>query len=114
MSVTIPLIRGSESSLSAPQQIGKSEAKCQNCRIGASHIISMLPLHHKNVFNYLISFLRGLLNNALQNHLDVNILASIFGNLLLRPLPDHSTPSNLDKRKCQEFIQQFLVATESP
>ncbi|XP_073521978.1 type II inositol 1,4,5-trisphosphate 5-phosphatase isoform X2 [Phyllobates terribilis] len=82
--------------------------------ISSGEIISMLPLHHKNVFNYLISFLRGLLNNALQNHLDVNILASIFGNLMLRPMPDHSTPSNLDKRKCQEFVQQFLVATESP
>lgn len=80
----------------------------------SKEIISKLPLHHKNVFKYLISFLRELLSNSLQNHLDVNILASIFGNLILRPPPDQPTPSNLDKRKCQEFVQQFLIGTEGP
>ncbi|PIO31983.1 hypothetical protein AB205_0065780 [Aquarana catesbeiana] len=80
----------------------------------SQQVISRLPLHHKNVFNYLISFLRELLNNSLQNHLDINILASIFGNLLLRPHPDQPKASNLEKRKCQEFVQQFLMHSEDP
>uniref|UniRef100_A0A8C5LQX7 phosphoinositide 5-phosphatase n=1 Tax=Leptobrachium leishanense TaxID=445787 RepID=A0A8C5LQX7_9ANUR len=89
---------------------------CLDCAgdfTSSKEIIATLPFHHKNVFNYLISFLRELLKNAAQNHLDINILASIFGNLLLRPPPSHSKPSNLDKRRCQEFVQQFLLHGES-
>ncbi|XP_044142990.1 type II inositol 1,4,5-trisphosphate 5-phosphatase isoform X2 [Bufo gargarizans] len=91
-------------------------SRCLECAghyNSGKEVISLLPLHHKNVFNYLISFLRELLSNSLKNHLDVNILASIFGNLLLRPPPDQSSPSNLDKRRCQEFVQQFLIVPES-
>ncbi|XP_040280376.1 type II inositol 1,4,5-trisphosphate 5-phosphatase [Bufo bufo] len=88
--------------------------ECAGHYNSSKEVISLLPLHHKNVFNYLISFLRELLSNSLKNHLDVNILASIFGNLLLRPPPDQSSPSNLDKRRCQEFVQQFLIVPESP
>ncbi|XP_066430889.1 type II inositol 1,4,5-trisphosphate 5-phosphatase isoform X2 [Eleutherodactylus coqui] len=88
--------------------------ECAGDYSSSKEIISMLPLHHRNVFKCLISFLRELLNNSLQNHLDVNILASIFGSLLLRPLPDQSAPSNLDKTKCQDFIQPFLSAAEYP
>uniref|UniRef100_F6ZGS2 phosphoinositide 5-phosphatase n=1 Tax=Xenopus tropicalis TaxID=8364 RepID=F6ZGS2_XENTR len=74
----------------------------------SKEVVSMLPLHHKNVFKYLISFLQEMLNNSEKNHLDIKILASIFGNLLLRPPPDLPKPSNSDKRRCQEFVQQFL------
>ncbi|KAM4699188.1 type II inositol 1,4,5-trisphosphate 5-phosphatase isoform 1-T1 [Discoglossus pictus] len=79
----------------------------------SKEVISMLPLTHKNVFNYLISFLRELLNNSEKNHLDIHILASIFGSLLLRPPPGHPNPSNVDKMKCQEFIKQFLLLGET-
>ncbi|XP_075051503.1 type II inositol 1,4,5-trisphosphate 5-phosphatase isoform X2 [Mixophyes fleayi] len=91
--------------------------RCLDCAgdySSTKEIISMLPLHHKNVFKYVISFLRELLSNSIKNHLDINILASIFGNLLLRPPPGHPKPSNLDKRKCQEFVQQFLLQEENP
>ncbi|CAI9615486.1 unnamed protein product [Staurois parvus] len=44
----------------------------------SKEVISRLPLHHRNVFNYLISFLRELLSNSLQNHLDINILGNMF------------------------------------
>lgn len=37
-------------------------------------IISNLPACHKNVFDYLMAFLRELLKNSGKNHLDVNIL----------------------------------------
>ncbi|XP_075460875.1 type II inositol 1,4,5-trisphosphate 5-phosphatase isoform X1 [Ascaphus truei] len=88
--------------------------ECAGDYSSSKEVISMLPLKHKNVFNYLVSFLWELLKNSQQNHLDINILASIFGNLLLRPSPDHPIPSNSDKRKCQEFIQKFLLSGEAP
>lgn len=37
-------------------------------------ILSTLPVCHKNVFEYLMAFLRELLKNSGKNHLDVNIL----------------------------------------
>ncbi|XP_058712562.1 type II inositol 1,4,5-trisphosphate 5-phosphatase isoform X2 [Poecile atricapillus] len=72
-------------------------------------IISNLPECHKNVFKYLMAFLQDLLKNSGKNHLDVNILASVFGGLLLRPPPGHPTPDIAEKRKAQQFIHQFLV-----
>ncbi|XP_039585168.1 type II inositol 1,4,5-trisphosphate 5-phosphatase isoform X3 [Passer montanus] len=72
-------------------------------------IIADLPVFHKNVFEYLMAFLRELLKNSGKNHLDVNILASVFGGLLLRPPPGHPTPDIAEKRKAQQFIHQFLV-----
>ncbi|XP_016159270.1 PREDICTED: type II inositol 1,4,5-trisphosphate 5-phosphatase isoform X1 [Ficedula albicollis] len=72
-------------------------------------IISELPSCHKNVFRYLMAFLQELLKNSGKNHLDVNILASVFGGLLLRPPPGHPTPDIAAKRKAQQFIHQFLV-----
>ncbi|KAI1894880.1 hypothetical protein AGOR_G00120320 [Albula goreensis] len=68
-------------------------------------VISQLPQCHKNVFYYLTAFLRELLRNSVQNHLDANILATIFAALLLR------SPSKQDlgeKRKTQEFLHHFL------
>ncbi|KAM8976707.1 type II inositol 1,4,5-trisphosphate 5-phosphatase [Pelodytes ibericus] len=87
--------------------------ECAGDYLSSKEVIENLPLHHKNVFNYLISFLRELLNKSPRNHLDINILASIFGNLLLRPSPIHGKACNTDKRKCQEFIQHFLLHGES-
>ncbi|XP_063311083.1 type II inositol 1,4,5-trisphosphate 5-phosphatase isoform X3 [Pelobates fuscus] len=87
--------------------------ECAGDYPNSKEVIASLPFHHKNVFNYLTSFLRELLNNSTRNHLDINILASIFGNLLLRPPPTHTKPSNTDKRKCQEFVQQFLLHGQS-
>ncbi|KAM7138739.1 type II inositol 1,4,5-trisphosphate 5-phosphatase isoform 3-T5 [Macrochelys suwanniensis] len=82
---------------------------CANNYTSSSQVVSMLPICHKNVFNYLMAFLRELLKNSEKNHLDVNILASIFGGLLLRPPPQHANPDVTEKRKAQQFIQQFLL-----
>ncbi|XP_051494070.1 type II inositol 1,4,5-trisphosphate 5-phosphatase isoform X2 [Apus apus] len=79
----------------------------------SSQIIFNLPRCHKNVFEYLMAFLRELLKNSGKNHLDVNILASIFGGLLLRPPPGHPTPDITEKRKAQQFIQQFLLTEDN-
>lgn len=40
----------------------------------SNQIISNLPECHKNVFEYLMAFLRELLKNSGKNNLDVNIL----------------------------------------
>ncbi|XP_044853742.1 type II inositol 1,4,5-trisphosphate 5-phosphatase isoform X3 [Mauremys mutica] len=82
---------------------------CANNYTLSRQVVSMLPMCHKNVFNYLVAFLRELLRNSGKNHLDVNILASIFGGLLLRPPPQHPTPDVTEKRKAQQFIEQFLL-----
>ncbi|XP_053310529.1 type II inositol 1,4,5-trisphosphate 5-phosphatase isoform X1 [Spea bombifrons] len=87
--------------------------ECVGDYASSKKVIASLPLYHKNVFNYLVSFLQELLNSSSRNHLDVNILASIFGNLLLRPPPSRTSHTNTDKRKCQEFIQQFLLPKQA-
>ncbi|XP_068015479.1 type II inositol 1,4,5-trisphosphate 5-phosphatase isoform X1 [Melanerpes formicivorus] len=79
----------------------------------SSQIVSELPRCHKNVFEYLMAFLRELLKNSERNHLDVNILASIFGGLLLRPPPGRPTPDVAEKRKAQQFIHQFLLREDN-
>ncbi|KAG8451489.1 hypothetical protein GDO86_003626 [Hymenochirus boettgeri] len=95
-------------------QFYKHCLECSGDYSASKEVLSMLPSHHKNVFQYLISFLRELLKNADRNHLDSSILASIFGNLLLRPPLDQPKPSITEKMKCQEFVQQFLLLGESP
>uniref|UniRef100_A0A8C5X9E7 phosphoinositide 5-phosphatase n=1 Tax=Malurus cyaneus samueli TaxID=2593467 RepID=A0A8C5X9E7_9PASS len=80
-----------------------------NYSLSCQVIISDLPACHKNVFEYLMAFLRELLKNSGKNHLDVNILASVFGGLLLRPPAGHPTPDIAEKRKAQQFIRQFLL-----
>ncbi|GAB1288892.1 Type II inositol 1,4,5-trisphosphate 5-phosphatase [Apodemus speciosus] len=73
-------------------------------------IIWTLPSFHKNVFTYLMSFLKELLKNSAKNHLDENILASIFGSLLLRNPAPHPKLDMAEKKKAQEFIHQFLCS----
>ncbi|XP_071623590.1 type II inositol 1,4,5-trisphosphate 5-phosphatase [Heliangelus exortis] len=75
----------------------------------SSQIISKLPKCHKNVFEYLMAFLRELLRRAGKNHLDAHTLGSIFGELLLRPPPGHPAPDTTDKKKAQQFICLFLL-----
>lgn len=82
--------------------------ECSGNYTASKQVISSLPRFHKNVFHYLMSFLRELLKNSAENHLDENILASIFGSLLLRNPAGHQKPDMLEKKKAQEFIHQFL------
>ncbi|XP_036394832.1 type II inositol 1,4,5-trisphosphate 5-phosphatase isoform X3 [Megalops cyprinoides] len=69
-------------------------------------VISTLPLCNKNVFNYLTAFLRELLRNSAQNHLDANIVATTFAPLLLRP---RTKQDITEKRKTQDFLHHFLI-----
>ncbi|XP_077006342.1 LOW QUALITY PROTEIN: type II inositol 1,4,5-trisphosphate 5-phosphatase [Tamandua tetradactyla] len=82
--------------------------ECSGNYIASKQVISSLPIYHKNVFNYLMAFLQELLKNSAKNHLDENILASIFGSLLLRNPAGHQKLEMAEKKKAQEFIHQFL------
>ncbi|XP_038614088.1 type II inositol 1,4,5-trisphosphate 5-phosphatase isoform X2 [Tachyglossus aculeatus] len=83
--------------------------ECVGDHQASRQVISTLPACYKNVFNYLMAFLRELLNNSAKNHLDENILASIFGSLLLRSPSGHPSPDVAEKRKAQDFVHQFLL-----
>uniref|UniRef100_A0A8D2ATN3 Type II inositol 1,4,5-trisphosphate 5-phosphatase n=1 Tax=Sciurus vulgaris TaxID=55149 RepID=A0A8D2ATN3_SCIVU len=82
--------------------------ECSGNYTASKQVIFTLPTFHKNVFNYLMAFLQELLKNSAKNHLDENILASIFGSLLLRNPARHQKPEMAEKKKAQEFIHQFL------
>lgn len=82
--------------------------ECSGNYAASKQIILTLPSFHKNVFNYLMAFLQELLKNSANNHLDENILASIFGSLLLRNPARHQKLDMAEKKKAQEFIHQFL------
>uniref|UniRef100_A0A2K6GNC0 Type II inositol 1,4,5-trisphosphate 5-phosphatase n=1 Tax=Propithecus coquereli TaxID=379532 RepID=A0A2K6GNC0_PROCO len=77
--------------------------ECSGNYTASKQVISTLPTFHKNVFNYLM-----LLKNSAKNHLDENILASIFGSLLLRNPACDQKLEMTEKKKAQEFIHQFL------
>ncbi|KAK1340181.1 hypothetical protein QTO34_018746 [Cnephaeus nilssonii] len=81
--------------------------ECSGNYTASKQVISTLPTFHKNVFHYLLAFLRQLLKNSEKNHLDENILASIFGSLLLRN-PAGQQKLEMAEKKAQEFIHQFL------
>lgn len=82
--------------------------ECSGSYTASKQVISTLPTFHQNVFNYLMAFLRELLKKSAKNHLDENILASIFGSLLLRNPAGHQKLDMAEKKKAQEFIHQFL------
>ncbi|XP_078187387.1 type II inositol 1,4,5-trisphosphate 5-phosphatase isoform X8 [Callithrix jacchus] len=82
--------------------------ECSGNYTASKQVISTLPTFHNNVFKYLMAFLQELLKNSAKNHLDENILASIFGSLLLRNPAGHQKLDMMEKKKAQEFIHQFL------
>uniref|UniRef100_A0A4X1VQZ0 Type II inositol 1,4,5-trisphosphate 5-phosphatase n=1 Tax=Sus scrofa TaxID=9823 RepID=A0A4X1VQZ0_PIG len=86
----------------------RSCLECSGNLTASNQVITTLPACHRNVFTYLMAFLQELLKNSARNHLDGNILASIFGSLLLRSPAGHQKLETAEKKKAQEFIHQFL------
>uniref|UniRef100_A0A8P0PRI1 Inositol polyphosphate 5-phosphatase OCRL n=1 Tax=Canis lupus familiaris TaxID=9615 RepID=A0A8P0PRI1_CANLF len=81
----------------------------QNCR----QVISQLPRCHKNVFHYLMAFLRELLKFSKYNNVSENMIATLFTSLLLRPPPNlmaRQTPS--DRQRAIQFLLGFLESDE--
>lgn len=76
-------------------------------------IVARIPDYHRNVFTYLMAFLKELLNHSEDNNLDAKTLALVFGSILLREPPntstDRRTPAQAVERKRQTFVNHFLV-----
>ncbi|KAK2488756.1 hypothetical protein MC885_015775, partial [Smutsia gigantea] len=79
----------------------------QNCR----QIIAQLPRCHRNVFHYLMAFLRELLKFSKHNNVSNNMIATLFTSLLLRPPPNIMARQSPSDR--QHAIQFLLVFLES-
>ncbi|XP_032886449.1 inositol polyphosphate 5-phosphatase OCRL isoform X3 [Amblyraja radiata] len=78
----------------------------RNCQ----HLISQLPRSHRNVFRYLMSFLRELLKYSEYNKLDAKMLATLFASLLLRPPPNLvGRQTQNDRQRAVNFIYGFLL-----
>eukprot|EP00079_Xenopus_tropicalis_P018178 XP_004919253.1 PREDICTED: inositol polyphosphate 5-phosphatase OCRL-1 isoform X2 [Xenopus tropicalis] len=76
-------------------------------------VISQLPRCHRNVFRYLMAFLRELLKYTGDNNLSANMIATVFTSLLLRPPPNligKQTPS--ERQRAINFILGFLLSVD--
>lgn len=78
-------------------------------------VLDQLPDHHRNVFTYLIAFMKELLVNKEENKLDAMTLAMVFGHILIRTPPtknkslsSHMKIDDTDKKK-QAFVLNFIV-----
>ncbi|XP_072126769.1 inositol polyphosphate 5-phosphatase OCRL isoform X2 [Mobula birostris] len=83
--------------------------ECSYDQRSCQNLISQLPRSHRNVFRYLMSFLRELLNYAEDNKLDAKMLATLFASLLLRPPPNFvGRQTQNDRQRAVNFIYVFL------
>ncbi|XP_076077644.1 inositol polyphosphate 5-phosphatase OCRL-like isoform X1 [Mytilus galloprovincialis] len=102
-----------------PKSVHRRCLECSNNYLLCKQIILQIPEYHRNVFRYLCSFLKELLSKSQNNGLDIKFLASLFGDVFLRP--DHhyvptSSKSNKNVRsvakeeemKRAAFVYHFL------
>uniref|UniRef100_A0A671WBP7 phosphoinositide 5-phosphatase n=1 Tax=Sparus aurata TaxID=8175 RepID=A0A671WBP7_SPAAU len=85
--------------------------RCLDCAHDSrlcKQLISQLPRAHRNVFRYLMAFLKELLKHSHNNNLTATTL---FASLLIRPPPNmvgRQTPN--DRQKTIDFVLGFLMA----
>uniref|UniRef100_A0A7N6AF53 phosphoinositide 5-phosphatase n=1 Tax=Anabas testudineus TaxID=64144 RepID=A0A7N6AF53_ANATE len=73
-------------------------------------LISQLPRAHRNVFRYLMAFLKELLRHSHNNNLTATTL---FASLLIRPPPNlMGRQTSHDRQKAIDFILGFLMSGE--
>uniref|UniRef100_A0A4W5RTX6 phosphoinositide 5-phosphatase n=1 Tax=Hucho hucho TaxID=62062 RepID=A0A4W5RTX6_9TELE len=73
-------------------------------------LISQLPRAHRNVFRYLMAFLKELLKYAHNNNLTANLIATLFASLLIRPPPKMvGRQTQQDRQRSILFILGFLM-----
>lgn len=76
-------------------------------------LISQLPRAHRNVFRYLVAFLKELLKHSHNNNLTASLLATLFASLLIRPPPNLvGRQTSHDRQKAIDFVLGFLMAGE--
>ncbi|XP_049622613.1 inositol polyphosphate 5-phosphatase OCRL [Suncus etruscus] len=76
-------------------------------------VISQLPRCHRNVFRYLMAFLRELLKFSEHNNVNANMIATLFTSLLMRPPPNllaRQTPG--DRQRAIQFLLGFLLGSD--
>uniref|UniRef100_A0A8C8RI23 Inositol polyphosphate 5-phosphatase OCRL n=1 Tax=Pelusios castaneus TaxID=367368 RepID=A0A8C8RI23_9SAUR len=76
-------------------------------------MITQLPRCHRNVFRYLMAFLRELLKYSEYNNVSANMIATLFTSLLLRPPPNlvlKQTPN--ERKRAITFLLSFLLGGE--
>ncbi|XP_013923843.1 PREDICTED: inositol polyphosphate 5-phosphatase OCRL-1 [Thamnophis sirtalis] len=76
-------------------------------------VVSQLPRSHRNVFRYVMAFLRELLKYSESNNVSGNMLATLFASLLLRPPPNLVSKQTLqDRQRANSFILAFLFGPD--
>lgn len=95
-------------------------ARCLECSpnyLQCKQMVSQLPRHHKQAFDYLTAFLREVLTHSAQNGIDPKILATLFCSVFLRDPPGTNlgvgarakVNQQLLERKKAAFIYHFIV-----
>ncbi|MGH0178126.1 UNVERIFIED_CONTAM: hypothetical protein FKN15_076856 [Acipenser sinensis] len=73
-------------------------------------VISQLPRAHRNVFRYIMAFLRELLKYSEDNNLNASMIATLFASLLIRPPPNLiGRQTHHDRQKAIDFMLGFLM-----
>ncbi|XP_033876258.3 inositol polyphosphate 5-phosphatase OCRL-like isoform X2 [Acipenser ruthenus] len=73
-------------------------------------VISQLPRAHRNVFRYIMAFLRELLKYSEDNNLNASMIATLFASLLIRPPPNLiGRQTHHDRQKAIDFMLVFLM-----
>lgn len=76
-------------------------------------VISQLPRCHRNVFRYLMAFLRELLKFSEYNNVSANMIATLFTSLLLRPPPNlMARQTSSDRQRAIQFLLGFLLGSD--
>lgn len=90
--------------------------KCLDCSHDSrlcKQLISQLPRAHRNVFRYLMAFLKELLKHSHSNNLTANLLATLFASLLIRPPPNLvGRQTSFERQKAIDFVLGFLMSGE--
>ncbi|XP_028271603.1 inositol polyphosphate 5-phosphatase OCRL isoform X2 [Parambassis ranga] len=88
--------------------------RCLDCAHDSrlcKQLISQLPRAHRNVFRYLMAFLKELLKHSHNNNLTANLIATLFASLLIRPPPNLvGRQTSHDRQKAIDFVLGFLMA----
>nr|XP_020448047.1 inositol polyphosphate 5-phosphatase OCRL-1 isoform X3 [Monopterus albus] len=88
--------------------------RCLDCAHDSrlcKQLISQLPRAHRNVFRYLMAFLKELLKHSHNNNLTASLTATLFASLLIRPPPNLvGRQTSHDRQKSINFILGFLMS----
>ena len=105
-----------------PYEMYNQCLECAANYLQCKQIVSQLPTHHKQVFNYICAFLREAIRHSKQNGIDSKILAALFASIILRDPPGTNHGTGIRAKANQQYLEQikvrffyhFLVVEEDP